>query len=52
MKRRFMGGSLAAAIALSIFAGTALAAPNSNACFGQGRGDVACANRGPGPPNG
>jgi hypothetical protein len=52
MKRRFMSGSLAAAIALSVFAGTALAAPNSNACFGQGRADFASANGGPGTSNG
>jgi hypothetical protein len=52
MKRRLIGGSLAAAIALSVFAGSALAAPNDNACFGQGRSDFASANGGPGTSNG
>jgi hypothetical protein len=52
MKRRLIGGGMVAALALSIFAGPALGAPNDHACFGQGRAAFASANGGPGTSNG
>jgi len=52
MKRRLIGGTVAAALAIAVFAGPTLAAPNEHACFGQGRSAFASANGGPGTSNG
>lgn len=52
MKRRLLTGGFAAALGLSLIAVPTLAAPNDNACFGQGRSGFASANGGPGTSNG
>jgi hypothetical protein len=50
--RRVLLAVSAAALAIGMFAAPALAAPNSNACFGQGRSGFASANGGPDTSNG
>ncbi len=52
MKRRLFSGAFVAALAVSALSASALAAPNENACFGQGRSGFASANGGPDTSNG
>jgi hypothetical protein len=52
MKRRLFSGAFVAALAVSALSASAIAAPNDNACFGQGRSAFASANGGPGTSNG